>query len=191
MEVDVDELSRLWNQAWRGCPPLGHLLRGRFADRWVRFHSLAQSQRYPQTQDDYEKLLLRHNTILAELRAKDVYLISVRYPADDLAAGSEPMIVGLHPGAVRWMDVTDPDDLDATPVEVYVSRQGFVPGSLDGLLAYVADGRASEVIAADTGMRWLYHPYDGGADVIAPSTSERDRLRENHRDWLSSHPHGM
>lgn len=108
VDVDVDELSQLWKLAWRGCPPLGHWLRGRFADRWVRFHSLAQSRRYPQTQDDYETLLLRHNSILG---AGDVYLISVRYPAGDLAAGSEPVVVGLHQGAVRWMEVTDPDDV--------------------------------------------------------------------------------
>ncbi|TQS31246.1 hypothetical protein FLW16_00640 [Microbispora sp. KK1-11] len=40
-------------------------------------------------------------------------------------------------------------------------------------------------------LRWLYHPYDGGADVIAPTRTERDALKERHRDWLSAHPLGL
>ncbi|CAM5706649.1 hypothetical protein SALBM217S_04925 [Streptomyces griseoloalbus] len=40
-------------------------------------------------------------------------------------------------------------------------------------------------------MRRLYHPYDGGADVFLTSPEERDRMRDRHADWLSSHPLGF
>ncbi|MEU6409518.1 hypothetical protein [Microbispora sp. NPDC046933] len=39
--------------------------------------------------------------------------------------------------------------------------------------------------------RWLYHPYDGGADVIGPTRAARDALKGRHRDWLSAHSLGL
>jgi hypothetical protein len=47
------------------------------------------------------------------------------------------------------------------------------------------------VIVTTAGLRWLYHPYDGGADIIAASTDRRDQLRQAHEDWLSAHPAGL
>ncbi|MEU8403165.1 hypothetical protein AB0C28_49000 [Nonomuraea sp. NPDC048892] len=40
-------------------------------------------------------------------------------------------------------------------------------------------------------LRRLYHPYDGGADVILTNTQERDTLKAAHTDWLSKHPSGL
>lgn len=36
-------------------------------DRWVRFHSLPGSQRYPGSADEYAEILDRHVTVLGEL----------------------------------------------------------------------------------------------------------------------------
>jgi hypothetical protein len=35
------------------------------------------------------------------------------------------------------------------------------------------------------------HPYDGGADVIAPTPGERETLRDRHRDRLSADSSGL
>jgi hypothetical protein len=64
-------------------------------------------------------------------------------------------------------------------------------GRLDPLLRSVADATIANVVLADPGLRWLYHPYDGGMDVILASAEERDALRERHPTWLSTHPDGM
>jgi hypothetical protein len=40
-------------------------------------------------------------------------------------------------------------------------------------------------------LRWLFAPYDGGMDVVLPTTAERDHLRSAHSDWLSTHPAGL
>jgi hypothetical protein len=55
----------------------------------------------------------------------------------------------------------------------------------------VADDGTAGVAIADPEWRWLYHPYDSGADVIVESTARRDDLRRQHTSWLSSHPLGL
>ena len=49
----------------------------------------------------------------------------------------------------------------------------------------------SGVIVTDVALRWLFHPYDGGMDVIAPSVRERDRLAARFHTWLSDRPDGL
>lgn len=159
------------------------------SDRWVRFHSLPHGKRYPTNTAEYAEMLRRHNDVLAELVDGDIYLITAEYGPDDLAAGSEPVHVGLHPDAVGWLRVReDPDD---SGYRLHVSRRSFASGDLDALLRYVADDRAPEVVVADAELRWLYHPYDGGADVIAPSAHDWSVLAERFRDWRSPRPDGL
>ena len=62
---------------------------------------------------------------------------------------------------------------------------------LDPVLRAVADGILADVMIAPPDLSWIYHPYDGGADVLLPTNSQRDRIRERHRDWLSAHPTGL
>ncbi|MCH5672979.1 hypothetical protein MKW14_14275 [Streptomyces sp. CME 23] len=55
----------------------------------------------------------------------------------------------------------------------------------------MADDVLNGVIITDSRLSRLHHPCDGGADVIATSPEERDRLRDNHRDWLPANPTGL
>jgi hypothetical protein len=72
--VPDEELLRRWEEHWPDCPPIGYELRCE-RDRWVRFHSLPESKRYPDTEDEWAIVLDRYNTVLDELFAGlDVYL---------------------------------------------------------------------------------------------------------------------
>ena len=62
---------------------------------------------------------------------------------------------------------------------------------MDELFTLVGDGKTADVVIAPLSLAWLYHPYDGGADVIAASTVERHRLAAKYESWLSPHPHGL
>lgn len=194
MSPDTDELTRRWRQAWPGCPPIGHLFRSRMPDRWVRFHSLPSGRRNPTDAAEYAEALNRYNAVLGALMSESgsgaMYLITVEYGADDQASGTEPIHVGLHPGAVRWMEAADPAEPDLR-YAVHVSRKHYAPGDLDGLFRYVADDRTTDVVIADTGLQWLFAPYDGGMDVIANSADHRDRLAELFSSWRSDRPDGL
>ncbi|MEU2610472.1 hypothetical protein ABZ570_02600 [Micromonospora sp. NPDC007271] len=85
----------------------------------------------------------------------------------------------------------DDDPSFESYMHLYVSQTAWSVGCLDPLLRQVADDVIGNVLVADVGLRWLYHPYDGGMDVILPSTDERDALQHRHRHWLSAHPTGL
>ena len=52
----------------------------------------------------------------------------------------------------------------------------------------MADDEIAYAIIAPLDLRWLYHPYDGGADVIASTVRDRDVLKDRHADWLIGLP---
>jgi hypothetical protein len=192
--VDTVALSRLWDERWPGCSKLPYELRA-VRDRWVRFHALPGSKRYPESEDEYGTVLARHDAVLAELVAgPELLVVTAGY--SDASEPREPCrsteTAAAHPDARYWTSVC----MDEEPgfeswMHLYVSQPAWSTGCLDPLLRQVADDVIANVLLADVGLRWLYHPYDGGMDVILSSSGERDVLRDRHRDWLSTHPSGL
>ncbi|WP_416874348.1 hypothetical protein [Kitasatospora sp. SC0581] len=180
-------LTALWERRWPGTEPVGYEL-GRARDVWVRFHSLPESKRYPDDEREYVIVLERHNTVLDELFAgAEVYVLTPRWSSRE----SAPRMRRDAKHWRTWLQTDDPEPEFRTYCHVFVERRRWRRGGLDGLLRRVADDREGGVIIAGPGLRRLYHPYDGGADVYLASTEERDRLKERHAGWLSGHPNGL
>ena len=76
-------------------------------------------------------------------------------------------------------------------IHLWVSDTPWASGAIDPLLELVATDGTDGVIVTDEELSWLYHPYDGGADVIARSVRERVRLAARHADWLSPRLDGL
>lgn len=180
-------LDELWDQRWGGLPD-GHTLRDRFPERWVRFHSLLGGERYAQTADARAEVRHRHEVVVAELRAPDEPLLVI---AQDYAPGDgyHGWVARALPSARLWRSLAASGD---EPESTFWALEGIRDlHAIDDLMTLIADGDAGSVIIADSTLAWLYHPYDGGADVIARSSDERDRLRQAHADWLSPRPDGL
>ncbi|MEU5881527.1 hypothetical protein [Spirillospora sp. NPDC047279] len=188
-EDEVGALTAAWRARWGG-RPIAHELRGRHADRWVRFHSLPGSKRYAETEEEYGVVLGRHRSLLAELGADEgLYLIAGYFAGARVGAAPDPR---THPGAVPWLTI-EPDERSVfeTPLTLCVSMASLERTALDPLLRSVADDELGHVIIGPPDLRWLYHPYDGGGDVIAPTVHDRDVLKSRHAGWLSAHPAGL
>jgi hypothetical protein len=95
----------------------------------------------------------------------------------------------LLPRAVRWRTLPRADDDVLTLVHAALAEHPS--RELDAVLRAVADEQLDDVIVVPPQGAWLYHPYDGGADVIAESPQARDALRQRFAGWLSGHPHGL
>jgi hypothetical protein len=76
-------------------------------------------------------------------------------------------------------------------MHLYASETPWTQGCLDPLLRHVADDVIDNVLVCDVDLSWLYHPYDGGMDVVLPTTADRHALRSRHQHWLSAHPQGL
>ncbi|MFG2330312.1 hypothetical protein ACGFMM_11865 [Streptomyces sp. NPDC048604] len=188
--------AALWRERRAAGPPVGHTFKGAYADRWVRFHSLPGSKRYPESEDEYAVVLDRYNTVLDELFAGgDVFVVTMDWSyTPDGPAGFPSPREELHPGGVRWWtesDTDDPDPESHTHTRLYADRRPWRRGCIDDLLCAVADEAVVEVFVTDTELRRIHHPYDGGADVVLATPAERDRLRERHSAWLSGHRSGL
>lgn len=186
-----------WQERFPNCEPIAHEMKFTFRERWVRFHSLPESKRYPEDEGEYEILLHRHNTVLAELLGTDraVVLLTTGYSRAPQPIRSYTQLETIDPGAKPWRTVAlhrDSQELtDPNYWHVFASDWEWQPGLFDALIRLVADDTIANVSIVHPECRWLLHPYDGGMDVVAETTAMRRRFRAAHKDWLSSRADGM
>ena len=181
-------LETTWEQRWPGVLPA--LDARKPTDRWVRFHSLPGSKRYADTDEEHAEILRRHHAVLVDLMrdsVTDLLVICADWGERDLAHGWHRSIL---PTARYWTSVqSDPEE--GTLAMLYVDTSFESLASLDALLRAVADDATGPVLLTPATFEWRYQPYDGGADVIARSIEERDRLAAGFAAWLSAREDGL
>lgn len=174
-----------WSSSFSECEPIAHRLRDRFPDRWVRFHSLPRSRRYASSDRQHRIVLHRANAVLDALArpGEPVVLLTTEFSFESVPV-ERP---NESPHAEWWRSVAK----EGSYWHVYATECPYEPGGFDGVLRGAAEDAIGNVMICDAGCDWLFHHYDGGMDVILRSASERDRLRERFRRWLSPHPSGL
>ncbi|CAN5370670.1 hypothetical protein BH09GEM1_BH09GEM1_30180 [soil metagenome] len=183
------EFSERWNE-WHGeMLPHGWALRESHPTRWMRVHSLPGSKRYPGTAREYAIILARDNSIVDAMIGRDeCVLVGYEYGgAHQLASGHA--LRGWLPDAPPVMRLAAEDD-ESEPTFLFAGRGAWYRGMLDLPLRAVADDELRFMILNwDTGA--VFAPYDGGADVLWPSESERNDACDKFREWLSPHASGL
>jgi hypothetical protein len=191
----IAALREFWDQTFPGVPPIPHRFREWFADRWVRFHSLPESKRYPDSEGEYSTILSRHNELLDGLaRGKEITLVTAGYSQSEIPI-RDNSLSNWDSAAEHWrtvpMHILDGDSEDLNYWHLFASDFVWTPGAIDPILRLVANDELANIFVLSVGDNWLYHPYDGGADVILPTTESRDILRSHHAEWLSPHSAGL
>ena len=194
----VKWLDRSWMVPFQNAPPIAHKLRRQFENRWVRFHSLPESKRYPDGEQEMEIVLHRHNSVLESLTAEgcDVALVTTHYsyssPIEDVAPVTE-----TDPDAIRWRSVALHKLPDADKfmgehfMHLFVKWSTWKRGVFDPAIRLTAIDVIENVLLVDSQGSWCVSPYDGGMDCFLRTPSARDVLRSQHADWLSQHPKGL
>lgn len=186
-----------WHERFPNCEPVSHWMRTAFRDRWVRFHSLPESKRYPEDESEYQIALQRHNCILWELLEgeRDVVLLTTGYSETPEPVRSYDELSTLDPNAKPWQTIAkhnvSSDFADPTYWHVFASALEWESSLFNPLIRLVADDVVANVMVVHPECRWLLHPYDGGMDVIAETPAAKGRLRAAHKDWLSALASGM
>ncbi|MCC2320700.1 DUF3885 domain-containing protein [Cellulomonas xiejunii] len=186
-------LTDAWADRWPGTRPISHTLR--VSDRWVRFHSLPDSQRYPDDEAGYAEVLRRHRAVLDELAVRDggpgrdVLVVTCSWSQSPVPLPRSAPVAATFPSSRYWMSVDDPEG--EVWAHLYVDVVGLDDPRLERLLRIVADGQTAGVLILASDLTWLYAPYDGGADVYPATLEHREQLRAAHTDWLSSTASGL
>ena len=168
-----------------------------FAERWVRFHSLPVSKRYPENDAEHAEVLARHNAILGELihPGAHVVLVTTGYSGSSVPMRSYPEVIAYDPGAVSWRTVAmhrvDEGFEEPSYWHLFASVREWWPGEFDPLVRLVAEDAIANVLVVAPDCRWALHPYDGGTDVISESPDARRLLRAKHVAWLSARGDGL
>ncbi|MFI2363049.1 hypothetical protein [Promicromonospora sp. NPDC019610] len=190
-----DWFTGAWTAGAGDAIPVSWSVRPHNAERWVRFHSLPDSKRYADTEDEYQLLLDRHFQVLTALRGEDrseLIAVHARWDARGrFQATSEFRRVAQDWDFWRIFSDEQEDEADnLATLYAFVRQLPLDRDVLDPLLRRVADD-IDRTVFTNEAVEWIYAPYDGGADVIARTSADRDALRSQHAGWLSSHPTGM
>lgn len=164
----------------------------------MRFHGLPESKRYANDESEYAELLSRHYALIGALRSltntmtSELVVVTAAWSTSSQGAEREPDLQRALPKATPWRAILlNEEDPDPTWIHLYLTA---IPGDTDALtplLRLVADGATADVIISDRHATWLFHPYDGGGDVLHASENVRDSLLALHRDWLPANPQGL
>nr|WP_156755361.1 hypothetical protein [Actinokineospora pegani] len=115
-----------------------------------------------------------------------LFAVTCSWSGTSQPTARDGMVARAVPAAVHWRS----DDLATQPGyhswhHYFVARTTVDDPALGQLLLLVASDGTDGVLLADRTLDWLYHPFDGGARVIAGSTDARDGLAAEYNAWLS------
>ena len=187
----IKELDKFWKREFGSHPPLAHELKVSFSERWVRFHSLPESKRYPENESEYNEIFRRHNCVLTSRddNAKELLIVFPEHSESKTPDKPTSEINEILPESIFWCSL---DQLEECGVflHLHVAQIFLESEELEKILRLVANDEVRNIILFSLGNGMVFHPYDGGADVILRTTEERDNLKQQFSSWLSKHPSG-
>lgn len=186
----MQTIDNAWRALTNDAPPIAHDLRITCGPRWVRFHSLPESKRYAESEQEYCEILKRHDAIVSTFAADGdlLHLLTAGYSATQSPVRSYTELDTLDPNSEPWRSVQIEE---AWYYHVFRSTFRWSTGAAHPILRLVADDIVREVVFVAEDGRWAYHPYDGGGDLICPDAETRNELAARYREWLSEHPLGL
>ena len=192
--MTIEDLNEFWKLSLRGCDPEAHNLKYLFQNRWVRFHALPESKRYPEFESEYQEILFRHNTVLRELNglSNKLTIILPEYSEEREPRSLERALQILFPETEFWCSLVryDRGEKEEFFWHLYAAIVQYSGRELNGLFRLVANDEVRNVIVVSLRSQSVFHPYDGGTDIILPTTAARNQFKRKHIQWLSKHPDG-
>ena len=187
----IEEIAKFWKEGLNDFEPLAHELKFAFQDRWVRFHSLPESKRYPENEPEYQEIFDRYNALLVELgqSSRTVFVVLPEYSENEVALHPAEEFRSVFPHSEYWRTI---DQLEECGVywHLHVAEVKIPSEKLNSVFRLVANDEVRNILVVLPKDRSVFHPYDGGVDIISPSVEAREELKNKHKAWLSSHPEG-
>ena len=194
-----EEFNKHWTLNYPDTVAISHLFKLNYSDRWFRIHSLPESKRYAEDDDEWKTLLTRQNEIITDLFGLDTPLLLV---AGEYNWGDQRTIHTTDEEEVfRTYSFILLDNIDLFKLnseeydEIDIYRPAFaetvwLPNKHDNLLSEIAkDSIRAFFVSFDK--KVIIAPYDGGIDFILKDTETRDKYKTKYSDWLSDREDGL
>lgn len=197
------DFKAAWDSYYPGHHPIGYMMRGTGAQYWLRFHSLPESKRYAETENERRILLCRQNELAEEILGQDVpcWLVQTCWGWSDRVNEKRVEITadmdmfkpcrdfGLT-FSHRFIEETGEPDDEVISWNVYSTSTTWQSGKFDSLLLAIAADQVAPILWM-SGSGAVFAPYDGGIDLFLAHRADVERLAVQHADWLPSHPLGL
>jgi hypothetical protein len=188
MTMNPSEFSSIWSDKFPETWPRAESLKTLYGDRWVRIYSLPNAKRYPETEEERQQVLSRYSSVLTELSSSgNILVITCEWDNNPTPKEGTSSATGDSSNKQYWESFKEnPDETSAESVSyrhLYIQEAMVQDTWLRELLLKVAEDEIAGVIIVSPNMDWIFHPYDGGMDVILKSRAERDSFAEKHKEW--------
>ena len=193
--MKVSEFIDYWNKEYPESLPINHELKWIYADRWFRIHSLPESKRYADTEEEYKIILDRQNQLISDLIGKESE-VAISFGLYNLDKTNKNDIELTSFGEFEKVLRVDlrkerPEEYkEEMYFDIYIKTEKWEIGSKDEILKAIADDEIRAMFISPSG-KCIIAPYDGGVDVIVDSTEKRDKLKAKYKEWLSKREDGM
>ncbi|WP_313267316.1 DUF3885 domain-containing protein [Epilithonimonas vandammei] len=194
-----EDFQNLWTLNYPDTVPISHLFKHDYSDRWFRIHSLPESKRYADNENEWEILLARQNEIISDLFGLEtpIVIVTGEYNWGDnrqIHVTDEEEI--FKPFSFVRLDNIELNKIDAEQYdEPDIYRPAFAQtiwksNYHDNLLREIAnDNTRAFFVSFDKNI--IVAPYDGGVDFILKDNQTRDSYKEKYKQWLSEREDGL
>lgn len=189
------EFNKYWDTNYPESNPIGHELKSVYPDRWLRIHSLHESKRYAESEDEYLIILDRENKLISELIGEntEIIIVSGQYGMEltnEISAELSVFGKFIKCRTIELHKIYPEEYEDNFFYDVYFRPDIWTRNSQNELLKNIADDEFRAMFICPK-KNCIVVPYDGGMDIIVGSQEKRDKLKTKYKDWLSEREDGM
>lgn len=194
-----DNFEKLWLLNYPNTSPIPHLFKKDYSERWFRIHSLPESKRYAETEQEWTILLSRQNKIITDLFGNNttIFIVTGEYywfeqrkvHISEVEETNKPFsFVKLNRLQLNNIDPEQYNEED-------FYRPAFAQtiwkiNEHNNLLREIAnDNSRAFFVSFDKNI--IIAPYDGGIDFVLKDVLTKDNFKNKYRYWLSDREDGL
>jgi hypothetical protein len=193
--MNIIEFNKYWELNYPESNPIGYKLRSYYPKRWLRMHSLPESKRYAESEEEYQIILNRQNELISKLIGEnsDIIIATGQYEWETTDKLSTEIVEYSDFDKVRTIDLHKmyPKEYDENDFfGVYITSDVWRKNNKNELLKNIADDKFRAMFVCPK-RNCIVAPYDGGMDIIVDTQEKRDELKIKYKDWISEREDGM
>jgi|GEM_PF-6720188 hypothetical protein len=185
-----------WNNNFPSALTYGLQLRDQYKEHWLRIHTLPNSKRYPDKSNHYKEILKRHDELMNDLFKPNSTLAVVTFGYSETCIPVKPKEMDFISKDLSYLYST-PYEIDEENPTFNIYWHGWfyfeqvTEKKFDVILHKVIDNAIQNVYFVDPLCKNIYHPYDGGADIIFSENQNVKIWKEKYNDWLPNNSIGL